>query len=154
MKPVEVFANKAPLLMDRLMREFGFLDFQAAGDAGNAGHESNGFTSLHELGQPEGRGGYGWYQWTGPRRKTFLAWCQQHGLDWRSDEANIGFHLYEMNSDHATVASLLKTKTLEQATLSFERNYERAGVVNMASRNKWAKRAMDAYRARAKDAPS
>ena len=146
MTPRTVFVSKAPGLMKRLIERYEVVDFQAAGAAGNLGHESNGFTQLHELGQPAGRGGYGWAQWTGPRRKTFFDWCHTHNLDWTSDEGNISYLLHELDGDSKIIAALLKTKNLEEATISFERNFERAGVVNMASRNKWAQIALDAYR--------
>lgn len=52
--------------MSALMKRFALKDLQAGGLLGNLGHESGGFVYLHALGQPEGEGGYGWGQWSGP----------------------------------------------------------------------------------------
>ena len=81
-----LFISKAPGIMKTLMDEFSLKDFQAAGILGNIGTECNGFKNLREIGQPEGRGGYGWCQWTGPRRRAFLSWCEKNSFDWHSDE--------------------------------------------------------------------
>src|ERR1700728_2182515 len=90
-----LFISKAPGIMNQLMSQFDLNDFQAAGILGNLGTECAGFHVLHEIGQPDGRGGYGWAQWTGPRRVDFIAWCTTNDLDWHSDEANYGFLVNE-----------------------------------------------------------
>ena len=153
-----VFSAKAPIVMGWLMRDFEHLqDFHAAGILGNTGVECLGFTVLREFGQPPGRGGYGWQQWTGPRAHApgqFLDWCQQHGLDWRSDEGNYGFMKHELQGAYSScIASLLKTNEVNAATLSFERTYERAGVPAIVERQRWARLALSAYRA-AKSRPA
>lgn len=143
------FDERAPVVMAELMKLFDFNAVQAAAVLGNIGQESGGFLYLHEHGQPEGRGGYGWCQWTGPRRKTFLAWCEKMRLDWHSDEANMGYLAHELEHEYkSTVAAVLKTNTLKDAVRAFERNFERAGVPAYANRDKWAARAMRAYMAR------
>jgi len=147
MGPIETFSAKAPGFVARLMRDFELRDFQACGAFGNLGHECNGFTELHEGGQPEGRGGYGWGQWTGPRRRAFLNWCAGEHLDWRTDEANYGYLRHELSGDYeSTISALHKCPNLKAAVEAFERNYERAGVVAMQSRLVWGQRALDAYR--------
>src|SRR5262249_36370806 len=78
--------TKGPKIMADLMRDFGLTDIQAAGILGNIGQECGGFTlwqEAHPLGG--GQGGYGWCQWTGPRRTSFFAWCAQQGLSVQSD---------------------------------------------------------------------
>jgi len=143
--PNVMFMQKAPRLMRTLMHNFGMTDYQAAGVLGNLGTESMGFQRLHEIGQPEGKGGYGWFQWTGPRRKSFLDWCVKNKLKWTSDEANEGFLLYELTHDYFHVVAHLKdTKSLKEATELFEREYEGAGVPNIKSRLQWAQMAMNA----------
>ncbi|MGE5149904.1 MAG: phage tail tip lysozyme, partial [Rhodospirillaceae bacterium] len=77
------FAERGGWLVRRLAHEFSLSLEQAAGLVGNLGYESDGFEKLHEVGQPEGVGGYGWGQWTAARRRTFLAYAEQFGLDWR-----------------------------------------------------------------------
>jgi len=67
-----LFKALAPRMMRDLMRDFSPLrDYQAAGIVGNGGGESGGFTQLQELRPISGRGGYGYFQWTGPRRRVF-----------------------------------------------------------------------------------
>lgn len=131
--------------MRTLMHNFGLTDFQAAGVLGNLGTESMGFQRLHEIGQAANRGGYGWAQWTGPRRKAFFNWCAKNKLKWTSDEANEGFLLHELSHDYKRVIEHLKeTKTLNEATTVFEREFEGAGVPNLKNRFQWALMAMNA----------
>jgi hypothetical protein len=140
------FISKVPKVMRQLMDDFALSEIQAAGILGNLGTECAGFHVLHEIGQPEGRGGYGWAQWTGPRRQDFLDWCKKHSLDWKTDEANYGFLKFELQgSERRTISALLKTTTLEDAVATFERVFEGAGVPNMTSRNQWGRIALKAY---------
>ncbi|HEX9904782.1 MAG TPA: phage tail tip lysozyme [Propylenella sp.] len=143
-----LFREKAPRIMGWLMVDFGLNDIQAAGILGNIGHECAGFRTMHEIGQPEGRGGYGWVQWTGPRREAFFAWCRENGMDWQADEANYGFLCHELKtSERRTLPAIRESNTLEDATQTFEREFERAGVKHYASREKWARTALDGFRA-------
>jgi len=143
-----LFKQKAPEIMRRLIDDFDLKDVHAAGILGNIGTECDGFRHLHELGQPEGKGGYGWGQWTGPRRKEFFNWCEKEGLKWETDDANYGFLKHELETaEKNAIAAVLKTSTLERAVEAFERNYERAGVKNYESRNKWARIALSAFKA-------
>ncbi|WP_048863260.1 phage tail tip lysozyme, partial [Acidisphaera rubrifaciens] len=36
--------------------------------------------------------------WHGPRRAEFLKWAAEHGLDWHSDAANMGFMEHELQT--------------------------------------------------------
>lgn len=132
-----------------LMAEFGLADFQAAGIVGNIGFESVGFTKLHEIGQAEGVGGYGWGQWTAARREKFLDWCDDHGLDWKSDQANYGYLVADLRGPYArTVTALKNTRTVDQAVFSFGQTFERPGgttpeyLPGNAGRLTYAKRAL------------
>ena len=126
-----LFEQKAPSVMRQLMDDFELEVVQAAGVLGNIGRECNGFKDLRETNQPEGRGGYGW--------------CQKSGLNWKADNANYGYLKVELlSSERAAVSALLKTTTLAGAVKAFERNFERAGTPNYASRNQWA--ALAAYK--------
>lgn len=128
------------------------LDLQrCAGIVGNLGFESAGFTTLHEIGQPEGRGGYGWGQWTADRRKTFFAYCTQQHLPIASDEGNYGYLLHELTGAYkATVAALRRfgVITLEDAVFSVGQTYERPGgttddyLPGFSGRLHWARRAL------------
>lgn len=147
MADTTLFKKKAPGIMRKLRSDFGIQVVHAAAILGNIGTECDGFHHLHEIGQPDGQGGYGWGQWTGPRRKQFFAWCKQKGLDWQTDEANYGFLKHELKgSESGAISALLKTSQLAAAVKAFERNYERAGAPNYASRNRWAQIALDAFK--------
>ena len=140
-----IFQETCRTIIPKLMAEFDWEDFQAAGCMGNVGHESGGLRELREiafLNNPK-RGGYGWAQWTGPRARAFLRYCDVLHLDWHSPDANYGYLVKELNESYGhTVASVAKTKTLLEATIAFERGYEAAGVVNMNSRLHWAELAL------------
>jgi hypothetical protein len=108
-----------------LVADLKLKDFQAAGHVGQFGYESGEFKHLHEIGQPENQGGYGWGQWTGSRRIDFFNWCDAQGLDWRSDEANYGYAVYELIHGYKSyLGELKKTKTVEEATHLAHRKYE------------------------------
>ncbi|XKM41271.1 phage tail tip lysozyme [Rhizobium ruizarguesonis] len=61
----------APRLVSDLSRDFQLSPEQAAGVVGQLGQESAGFGTMQEVNPlvPGSRGGYGYAQWTGPRRK-------------------------------------------------------------------------------------
>jgi hypothetical protein len=144
-----VFRAKAPVLMKCLMAEnFGFGVDDAAAVAGNAGHESGGFTKLQEI-KPVvkgSRGGYGWFQWTGPRRRAYEKYCADKKLNLVSDEANTQFVIFELKGpERAAVPKTKAALTLADKVVAFEMAYERAGVKHYPSRLQWAQIARDAY---------
>lgn len=143
------FKKLAPVVMRDLMGDFGLTDEQTAAILGNLGHECAGFTILHEIGQPEGKGGYGWAQWTGPRRESFFKWCKANSnLDWQSDEANYGYLKFELQHDEkASIAALRKVQGIEKCTTVFLQEFERPGVLAPERRIEWAKVALAAYHA-------
>lgn len=142
------FRAKAPPLMRALMAEFPWTAEDAAACAGNGGHESDGFTDLQED-RPTvkgSRGGYGWFQWTGPRRRAYEAWCKKRGLDPASDKANTDFLIHELKGpEKRTIEAVRKARGLEAKTVAFEAAFERAGIKHYDSRKKWARIAMDAF---------
>jgi len=148
---MSLFTAKVPDLMRRLMRdvpEWGVLDAAAA--FGNAGHESGGFELLQEI-KPVvagSLGGYGWFQWTGPRRLAFMAWCAKRKLVPASYEANYGFFVHELRtSEKSTIQEVAKADGLDAKVVAFEQEFERAGVKHYPSRQKWAEKALAAYHA-------
>lgn len=158
MANVKTFAAKAPILMRALMSAFpkwGVLDAAAA--AGNGGAESGGFTKFQEL-KPTvkgSRGGYGWFQWTGPRRKAFEAWCAKNSFAPDSDQANIQYLIVELKGpEKATIAAVAKAKTLADKVVAFERSFERAGIPHHDSRIRWAERALAAWQSAGGKAPT
>jgi hypothetical protein len=143
-----IFKAKVPALMRQFMADFKATKEDAAAVFGNAGHESAGFTKLQEVKPtvPGSRGGFGWFQWTGPRRRTFEAYCQRNNLDPRSDKANYGFMWLELHGDEkAAISRLRNAKTLRDKVIEFELGYERAGIKHYDSRVKWANLALGAY---------
>lgn len=152
----DLFAEKAPWIMALLMRDFGWTETDAAADLGNMGQECGGFRLLQEQ-HPlvaGSKGGYGWAQWTGPRREAYLHFCAANRLDPASDEANYKFHRAELAGSYAYVIGKVKNAgTLEQKVYAFERGYERAGIPNYPSRNAWARKALAAWAAAPKPVP-
>lgn len=139
-----IFEQKSPPAMKRFMTALGVADFQAGGMMGNAGWESAGLTTLHQI---HGTA-IGWFQDDGPRATALLAFAHARNLDWESDDANIEFCISELlGSQHQALAALRATKTLKEACDAFEAYFERAGVPALSGRELYATRAMAAYRA-------
>src|SRR5438105_2311965 len=105
-----LFREKAPFIMTLLMRDFDLTAVQAAAIMGNIGHECNEFHAYHEIGQPEGRGGYGWAQWTGPRRQKFFNWLARNiwVFSWKSDIANYLYLRDELKTEQKSAVQALK----------------------------------------------
>ena len=147
------FRAIAPVYMRKLLADFPALDPQgAAAIFGNLGHESHGFTKLQEM-KPTvkgSRGGWGWAQWTGPRRKAFEAYCSRNGKDPASDEANYAYLFVELKgiegSEAGAIARVNAASGLEAKVQAFEKAFLRAGVKHYDSRLQWARVAVDAFR--------
>lgn len=145
------FDNLAPKVMAQLIADFDLSPEQAAGIVGNLGAESN-LAAIQEARPISGRGGFGWAQWTGPRRVSYERWCQANGLSITSSEANYGYLKAELcggvpgNDYRDTIRKLKQTSTLREAVESFERTYERAGIKRMDARIRFAERALRLYR--------
>jgi len=125
-------------MMGDLQRDFGLTPAQAAGFVGNLAHESGDFKTLQEINpMVEGsRGGYGYAQWTGPRRKAFEQWTAANGLDPTSYEANYGFLKHELTAtpEGAVIGQLRSTKTPDEAAQVVSDTFLRPGIPNMGSR--------------------
>jgi hypothetical protein len=140
--------QRAGWVINQLVADLKLKDFQAAGLVGGFGVESVEFKKLHEIGQPEGQGGYGWAQWTGSRRNAFLNWCDAQGLDWRSDEANYGYLVYDLTHGYkGFLIKLKRTKTLEDSTHLAHREYETPQEVLDGTETSYPKRLRYAQRA-------
>ncbi len=145
-----LFRAKAPGIMNLLMADFALDLESAAAILGNLGHESGGFRSLQELAPTVAgsAGGYGWAQWTGPRRREFEAYCSRNGFDPASDTANYKFLWVELSgSERAAIPAVKNAIGLQAKVQAFEAAFERAGIKHYESRMEWANRALDAYRA-------
>lgn len=152
-----LFRKHAPRLMRDLMRDLAWSKLSAAGAAGNAGHESGGFTQLQELNPTVkgSRGGLGWFQWTGPRRRQFEAFLKERGLSAGSYEGNYGFLLHELKgSEKATVQKVSRANTtLYDKVVAFELAFERAGVKHYPGRLRWAEIALEEFEKQAGKVP-
>lgn len=134
----------APMIMADLMHDFGLTREQAAGIVGNLAHESGRFKHMQEVGRPNGRGGWGWAQWTNPGRRTaFFAFAKKHGLDPSSYEANYRFMTEgEPHEWDKALKRVKRTGNLYDAMYAFEDEYERAGVPAYPSRYKLSQQVM------------
>lgn len=143
------FRRMAPIIMRDLMKDFPVWGVDdTASVVGNAGHESSGFNKLQEISPTVAgsKGGYGWFQWTGPRRRQFEAYCKAHNLDPKTYAANYGFLKYELMGTYASVIPrVYKAVTLADKVKAFELGYEKAGVKSYAEREKWAALALQVY---------
>jgi hypothetical protein len=133
-------------VVQRLVADLGLTTVQAAGIVGNLGYESAGFTKLQEItpAVPGSRGGYGWAQWTGPRRRHFESWCVSKGLEPSSDEANYGFLVVEVRASFTGMLARLKaTDDLQRCVALVERLYEGPAESRVEDRFGWAQRALN-----------
>ncbi|RWN47189.1 MAG: hypothetical protein EOS03_12590 [Mesorhizobium sp.] len=147
-KAQDLFRSKAPWIMALLMRDFKIAVDDAAAIVGNLGHESGGFASLQEAKPtvPSSRGGFGWAQWTGPRRRKYEAYCARNALNPAGDQANYGFVFSELKGSYrGAIPKLQAAKGLAAKVKVFELAYEQAGVKHYASRNQWAAIALEAW---------
>ena len=126
------------MLMSDLQEIFGISKEQAAGIVGNLDHETGGFKFMQEIEPvvPGSRGGFGFAQWTGPRRKQFEAWVKKNGMDIRSYEANLGFLVHELQNtgEGKVLEELQNAKTPQEAAEIFSAGFLRPGVPKMESR--------------------
>ncbi len=144
-----LFEQKAPSIMRRLMVDFDLDLDSAAAIVGNLGHESGGFRFLQEKKPliPGSKGGYGWAQWTGPRRRNYEAYCARNKLDPASDKANYGFLYVELTgSESAAIGAVKRAETLRDKVIQFELKFERAGIKHYESRLKYAVQALASYK--------
>jgi hypothetical protein len=143
-----LFRAKAPGIMKLLMKDFDLDAKSAAAIVGNSGAECNGFRTFQEI-RPVvkgSRGGYGWFQWTGPRRRAFEAYCARNKLDPKSDKANYGWLFCELKgAEKRAIPKVKAAKTLTEKVVAFEQAFLRAGVKHYPARRKYAEVAMEAY---------
>lgn len=136
----------APRLVSDLSKDFQLTPEQAAGVVGQLGHESAGFGKLQEVNPlvPGSRGGYGYAQWTGPRRKDFEAWAGSNNLDPNSYEANYGFLRNELanSPEGAVLPDLRAAPDAMTAGRVFTDKFLRPGIPNYDSRAGWTQKAL------------
>lgn len=142
-----LFRSKSVWITSRLLKDFpAWQPADCHAVNGNLGTECNGFATLQEIGQTPPNGGYGWPQWTGPRRRLYESWCRNQKLDPASDEANYGYLVAELKGpEKGAVAATARATGLYNKVVAFERSFERAGVKNYTSRYQYAQDAEKAW---------
>jgi peptidoglycan hydrolase-like protein with peptidoglycan-binding domain len=141
----------------RLQNDLGITVNKAAGVFGNGDIESQGYNTLQEIAPVvEGSaGGFGWMQWTGPRRRKYLAWAAAQNLNPSDDETNYRFMVFELKNDEKAALRALMTCADDPsvaATIVCTK-YLRPGIPHLDKRIASAKRAV-AYLAPVKGAPA
>lgn len=127
----------------RFMTDFRLDAVQVAGILGNLAHECGDFCQLQQIGCRPPRGGYGWPQWTGPRRRQYEGYCHVHGLSPAADEANYAYLSVELHGAYRSViAALQRCTTVDSAATTWERRFEAAGSPMMSSRIAKARQAL------------
>ncbi len=143
--PPGAFADKAGAVRDRLQADLGLTPEQAAGIVGHLGHESGleGINERHPL-VPGSRGGFGWAQWTGPRRVDFENWARERNLDPASDEANYGYLVHDLTINHPGILAALRgARNVTEAVQAFM-PFEAPGKVALGDRVAKAEQALGA----------
>lgn len=140
------FAGIASRLTGDLMRDFNLSREQAGGIVGPLAQESAGFGTLQEISPlvPGSRGGWGYAQWTGPRRVAMENWARERNLDPSSYEANYGFLRHELaNTNEGRVLNQVRGLSDPRAVAeTFTNGFLRPGIPNMDSRMRWTDRVM------------
>lgn len=154
------FDNTSVRMMKDLILDLGLTPEQAAGIVGNGGAES-GLKAIQEKSPSSGRGGYGYFQWTGPRRTAFEKWAKAQGFALDSYAANYGFLLHELQTTQKKpLEKLRETETVKAAAETFGYHFEKfagyktiAGNLNYENRVELAERALALYKASLPPAP-
>lgn len=141
---MNTFEERAVWLMGQLLRDFPEWKIDdAAADAGNAGQES-GIQMVEEVGALHG--GWGIYQWTGPRRSSFFDYAGRMHKDPNALQTGYDFHVQELKGAYASTVQVVAGATgLPDKTMVFEHEYEGAGIPDMPSRIRFAQRAKAAW---------
>lgn len=104
-------------LMVDLQADLHLSTVQAAAITGNLAHETRNFQIMQEMNPlvRGSRGGFGYAQWTGPRRRAFEKFGE--GQDLSRYEVNYAFLIEELTTSYAQVLDRLKNMTdLKRAT--------------------------------------
>lgn len=140
------FTEKAGWVTNQLMKDFGLTKNQAAGITGNLGFESGGLNYTQEGAPLSGRGGIGWAQWTGDRRKAFEKYAAEHKGE-NATQIQYGYLKHELEtSQKATIAAVKKTTTVQDATGTVMKVFERPkdqSAAQTANRIPYAQRAAE-----------
>lgn len=143
---MKTYEQKVKKYGPRFMKDLGLTKEQVAGIFGNFAVETGYFTLMQEV-KPlvkGSKGGWGWAQWTGPRRRAFEKWADGRGLDRAADETNYAYVVYELNGgpESKALIALRKCTTAKSAAEIFCAKYERPGIPHLDKRIKAAEQAL------------
>ncbi len=138
-------------LVQDLQDDFGMPEHVAIGVVGQLAGETGGFTQLQELNPlvKGSRGGSGYAQWTGPRRREFEGYIGDK--DPSSYAANYAFLRHELANtpEGQVLKSLRGARTSQEAGRIFTDGFLRPGIKNYAGRDNWTRRVESLFRGKA-----
>ena len=126
-------------------QEEGFSEEATAGILGNFMRESKMNPAAEEIGN---KIGYGIAQWSFTRRTALEKWTKENNFLVSSLEGQLNFSIYEMQKmkfGKYSYAQFKKLKDVKEATEVFEKHFERAGVVALDERIKYAQEIYNQY---------
>ena len=126
-------------------QEEGFSEEATAGILGNFMRESKMNPAVEEIGN---KIGYGIAQWSFTRRTDLEKWTKENNFLVSSLEGQLNFSIYEMQKmkfGKYSYAQFKKLKDVREATEVFEKHFERAGVVALDERIKYAQETYNQY---------
>lgn len=134
-------------ITESLMKDLGISRTQAAGIVGNLMQESGLNPSINQggkIGKPDPSApGYGWVQWSGPRRKEYENFARQQGLDPGSPAANYAFLVKELTGPYSGVLNRLKqTSSVADAARIIFAEYEIPGDGSLPVRTEYANQSL------------
>lgn len=139
--------NLAPQVIKRLSTDLSLTPQQAAGIVGQLGYESEGLQAINERKPvvPGSRGGFGWAQWTGPRRRQFESWAGENKMDINTPEANYGFLVHELTNtpESRALEQIRKAEDAQSAGRLFTDNFLRPGIPAHDKRATWTDQALN-----------
>lgn len=141
------FDALAPQVIAGLSRDLRITPQQAAGIVGQLGFESEGLQAINERQPvvPGSRGGFGWAQWTGPRRRQFEAWAAQNNMDVSAPQANYGFLVHELTNtpESRALEQIRQAPDAQTAGRVFTDAFLRPGVPAYDKRASWTEKALN-----------
>src|SRR5690606_33254014 len=144
---MDTFNKLAPQVIRRLSADLRLTPQQAAGIVGQLAYESAGLQAINEKNPvvPGSRGGFGWAQWTGPRRRQFEEFAAQNKMQVTDPEANYRFLLHELtNTPESRVLDAVRAAPDAQAAgRIFTDKFLRPGGPAYDKRESWTERAMN-----------
>lgn len=135
-----------------LLKSYGMTDIAAAGIMGNFGRETGGTYDPRIVqggsyaDAPISGAGYGLPQYTyGPYQTGLVTWCNQNNVGCNTSAGQIGY-MMSLISGTNWYKTMNETNSVEEATIIFENNFEKAGVPAMSQRIAYANGVYQKYK--------